>query len=65
MHRKIGKKIRLIFYILLIIILTSINNYNFEIQNIFKIKHIHVNGFSKEKNELVKNEFKKILEKNL
>ena len=65
MHRKIGKKIRLIFYILLIIILTSINNYNFEIQNIFKIKHIHVNGFSKEKNELVKNEFKKILEKNI
>ena len=65
MHRKIGKKIRLIFYILLIIILTSINNYNFEIQNIFKIKHIHVNGFSKEKNELVKNEFKKIFEKNI
>ena len=65
MHRKIGRKTRLIFYILLIIIITSINNYNFKIQNVFNIKHIHVDGLSKEKNEAIKNEIKKILEKNI
>ncbi len=65
MHRKIGRKIRLIFYILLILIITSINNYNFKIQNVFNIKHIYVDGLSKEKNELIKNEIKKILEKNI
>ena len=65
MHRKIGRKIRLIFYILLILIITSINNYNFKIQNMFNIKHIYVDGLSKEKNELIKNEIKKILEKNI
>ena len=65
MHQKIGRKIRLIFYILLILIITSINNYNFKIQNVFNIKHIYVDGLSKEKNELIKNKIKKILEKNI
>ena len=65
MHQKIGRKIRLIFYILLILIITSINNYNFKIQHVFNIKHIYVDGLSKEKNELIKNEIKKILEKNI
>ena len=57
MHQKIDKKIKLIFYIFLIIILTSINNYNFKIQNIFNIKYIHIDGLSKEKNENLLNLF--------
>jgi len=65
MHQKTGKKTKLIFYIFLIIILTSTNNYNFKIQNVFNIKHIHIDGLSKEKNEIVKNEIKRILEKNI
>ena len=65
MHQKTDKKIKLIFYIFLIIILTSINNYNFKIQNIFNIKYIYIDGLSKEKNEIVKNEIKRILEKNI
>lgn len=64
MHRKIGRKTRLIFYILLIMI-TSINNNNFKIQSVFNIKYIHVDGLSKEKNESIKSEIKKILEKNI
>ena len=40
MHQKIGRKIKLFFYGLLIIILTSINNYNFISQNIFDIESI-------------------------
>ena len=64
MHQKVGRKTRLIFYILLLMI-TSINNYNFKIQSVFNIKHIHVDGLSKEKNESIKSEIKKILEKNI
>ena len=57
MHQKTDKKIKLIFYIFLIIILTSINNYNFKIQNIFNIKYIYIDGLSKEKNENLINFF--------
>ena len=59
MHRKTGKKIKLFFYSLLIIILTSTNNYDFNSQNIFNIKYIDVNGFYKKKNQLIKNQIKK------
>ncbi len=65
MHQKEGKKIKLFFYSLLVIILTSINNYNFNKKDVFNIKHVYVNGFSKEKNELIKNELKKVYEKNI
>ena len=49
----------------IIIILTSINNYKLINKNIFNIKYINVEGFSKEKNELIKNEFKNLYEKNI
>ena len=49
MHQKTGKKINLFFYSLLIMILTSTNNYGLNSQNIFNIKYIDVNGFSKKK----------------
>ena len=65
MHRKTGKKIKLFFYSLLIIILTSTNNYDFNSQNIFNIKYIDVNGFSKKKNQLIKNQIKKIHNENI
>ena len=65
MHRKIGKKINLFFYSLLIIILTSTNNYGLNSQNIFNIKYIDVNGFSKKKNQLIKNQIKKIYNENI
>ena len=65
MHQKIGRKIKLFFYGLLIIILTSINNYNFISQNIFDIKYVDVSGFSNEKNQLIKKEIKKIYNKNI
>ncbi len=65
MHQKIGKKTKFFFYSSLIIILTSINNYKLINKNIFNIKYINVEGFSKEKNELIKNEFKNLYEKNI
>ncbi len=46
---KKGKKFRFLTYTLLIIVLSSINNYNFDIRNIFNIKQINVDGFSKKK----------------
>ena len=65
MHQKIDKKTKFFFYSSLIIILTSINNYKLINKNIFNIKYINVEGFSKEKNELIKNEFKNLYEKNI
>ncbi len=65
MLQKIGKKIKLVFYVLIIIILTSINNYNFISVKPFNVKFIQVNGFSKEKNEFIKNEISKIYDKSI
>ena len=65
MHQKTGKKIKFFFYSLLIIILTSTNNYKLLNKNIFNIKYISVEGFSEEKNELIKNEIKNLYEKNI
>ncbi len=65
MHQKIGNKSKFFFYILILIILTSVNNYNFTSGNMFKIKYIDVNGFQEEKNNLIKNKIKKISEKNI
>lgn len=65
MHLKIGKKLNFFFYITIIIILTSINNYNLNFKDIFIIKGVDVQGFSKEKNMLIKNEIKYLLGKNI
>ena len=50
MHQKSGNKKLIIFYIFLIFLLSSINNYNFNISNFFKIKNIIVSGMSNDKN---------------
>ena len=59
MPLKKGKKLNLILYISLILILSSINNYNYK--NIFIIKDIKVKGFSDKKNEIVKDNVQTIL----
>ena len=65
MHLKIDKKLNFFFYTSLIILLTSINNYNLKYKNTFNIKDIEVNGFSIEKNLQIKNQIKNILGKNI
>tara|TARA_B100000963_G_scaffold351849_1_gene364103 strand:+ start:1337 stop:2011 length:675 start_codon:yes stop_codon:yes gene_type:complete len=65
MHQKKGKKIRLFFYSLLLTILTSINNYNFNYKNVFQIQYIYVDGFSEKKNELIRNDVDRFYKKNI
>tara|TARA_B100000989_G_scaffold291832_1_gene266869 strand:+ start:3074 stop:3748 length:675 start_codon:yes stop_codon:yes gene_type:complete len=60
-----GKKYNFIFYILLIVFLTSTNNYNLINVNLFSIKHIHVSGFSNEKNKSITDQIEDIAEKNI
>ena len=64
MHLKKGKKNKF-FYILLIIFLTSTNNYNFKSNNLFGVKNIIVKGLTSEKNIIIKNEINFILGKNI
>ena len=64
MHLKKGKKNKF-FYILLIIFLTSTNNYNFKSNNLFSVKNIIVKGLTSDKNIIIKNEIKYILGKNI
>ena len=61
MHLKTDKKLNFFFYTILIIILTSINNYNLKNKNTFNIKDIEVNGFSTEKNLQIENQIKNIV----
>ena len=65
MHLKTDKKLNFFFYTTLIIILTSVNNYNLKSKNTFNIKDIEVNGFSIEKNLQIKNQIKNIFGKNI
>lgn len=62
---KKGKKFRFLTYTLLIIVLSSINNYDFDISNTFNIKQINVDGFSKKENTEIRNEIKDIVGKNI
>ena len=65
MHLKIGKKINFFFYISLLVLLSSINNFNFKIDNFFNIKYIEVNGLTEIKNEKILNELENIIGKNI
>ena len=65
MHLKIDKKFNYLIYCLIILFLTSINNYNFYNKKIFNINIVEVTGFSVKKNNLIKNEIKNILGKNI
>ena len=46
MHLKIDKKLNFLIYSLIILFLTSINNYNFYNKKIFNIDIVEVTGFS-------------------
>ena len=63
MPLKKGNKLNIILYTVLILILSSINNYNYK--NIFIIKTIKVNGFSDEKNRIVKNDMQTLFNENI
>ena len=65
MHLLKDKKYKYIFYSLLVVLLTSTNNYNFISGNIFSVKYIYVSGFSNEKNKIINNQIKDIKEKNI
>ena len=65
MHLKIDKNLRFFTYCLIILFLTSINNYNLFEKKFFYIDKIEVNGFSDKKNLLINNEIKDILDKNI
>ena len=63
MPQKKDKNLNIILYITLILILSSIDNYNYK--NIFIIKDLKVNGFSDEKNKIIKDDFQTILGENI
>ena len=65
MHLLKDKKYKFIFYSLLIVFLTSTNNYNFISGNLFNVKYIYVSGLSNEKNKIIINQIKNIKEKNI
>tara|TARA_B100001027_G_scaffold187629_1_gene140470 strand:- start:181 stop:855 length:675 start_codon:yes stop_codon:yes gene_type:complete len=65
MHLKKDKKLILFFYVLIILFLTTISNYNFYNKKIFTIKHIDINGLSEKKNLSIKNEIQNIIGKNI
>ena len=65
MHQKTGKKFSFFIYLLIILLLTSINNYNFYNKKIFKIDQVEVKGFLKSKNNLIKNEINYLLGMNI
>ena len=65
MHLKIDKKFNYLIYGLIILFLTSINNYNFYNKKIFNIDIVEVTGFSVKKNTIIKNEIKNVQGKNI
>ena len=65
MHLKIDKKFNYLIYGLIILFLTSINNYNFNNKKIFNIDTVEVTGFSVKKNTIIKNEIKNVQGKNI
>ena len=65
MHQKLGNKKLITFYIFLIFLLSSINNYNLNISNFFKIKNIVVNGMSDDKNLKVESNLNFLLGENI
>ena len=65
MRLKKGKNFKFLLYSLLIIFLTSTNNYNYKISDYFNIDYVHITGFSDKKNNLIKNEIKEVFKKNI
>ena len=60
MHLKIDKKFNFLIYSLIMLFLTSINNYNFYNKKIFNIDIVEVTGFSVKKNNMIRNQIKNV-----
>ena len=67
MHQEEGKSNKLIFYLFLLILFSSINNkiINEKKNSLLKIDEIKVIGLSKEENNKLSNEFKKFFFQNI
>ena len=63
MPLKKDKNLNIVLYISLMLILSSINNYNY--RNVFIINDIKVNGFSDEKNKIIKDDVQTIFGENI
>ena len=67
MHQKIDKKNKLLFYIFLFILLTSINNKSFlkKINSLLKINNIEIKGLSETENLQLSSKFRLLLFENI
>ena len=62
---RLGKKIKIIFYVSIIFFLSSINNYNLDRINLLQVKQIDVVGLSYQNSIKLKNNIKSVLGKNI
>ena len=67
MHQSIGKRNKIIIYLIMLIFLTSLNNKNFSsfIKNIFKINQINIYGISDNLITQIENNLKYLIDTNI
>ena len=68
MHQLIDKKIRIVFYLFLFSVLTTISSYSnnaFFSDSILKISKIEVSGLSTQDNQIIKKNLLKSIKKNI
>ena len=67
MHRSINRKNRYLFYLLILLLLSSIKNLNlkFFTSTFFQIKYINIEGLNNNYEKILKNQFQYILNQNI
>jgi len=67
MHRLINRQNKYFFYILLLILLSNINNLNLKLfaSTLFQIKNINIDGLNTKYENILKNQFENILNENI
>ena len=65
MLQKIDKKKYIFFYLIILIILSSIHNLNFKYNNFFTIKKVEVVGLNKTDNSLLENKLADLVGSNI
>ena len=67
MHRLINRQNKYFFYILLLILLSNINNLNLRLfaSTLFQIKNINIDGLNNKYENILKNQFENILNENI
>ena len=67
MHRLINRQNKYFFYILLLILLSNINNLNLKLfaSTLFQIKNINIDGLNTKYENILKNQFESILNENI